>query len=446
MTTVPAGQATSRPWRPTRALRRGGALATVPLLAAVLIGQVELVLLAVPFAVGTALSLARRPVAAAQPSLSLDQPTSVENGEIRARVQVARDDDRVPLLCVVNTAVSEWIRLRHGAGHFASLLGGADTSTVRLTGTAKRWGPQRIGPATVRLSACDGLLVAERAVLPPAPLSVYPRTDMFDSAEMLPRASGISGVHRSRRPGTDGELADVRLFQTGDRLRRINWRVTRRTGDIHVNSTLSERDADVVLVLDTRHEAGVSGGVDGPDSVADATVRAAAAITEHYTRQGDRVALVEFGTRLRRLRAGTGRRHHLAALEWLVRLNIDARDMGRAYTPGSRLFSTVLQPPGALIVVLTPMLDAESANMLAVLVRAGRSMVAVDTLPEQIRPAYHGPWSPAGVRLWRLERQNTIDRLRSVGVPVEPWRGRGSLDQMLRHVSRLAATSRVLAR
>src|SRR5690606_13316478 len=146
--------------------------------------------------------------------------------------------------------------------------------------------------------------------------------------------AGLSGIHRSRRPGTDGQLADVRLFQAGDRMRRINWRVTRRTGDVHVNSTLSERDADVVLVLDTRHEAGVSGGVDGPVSVADATVRAAAAITEHYTRQGDRVALVEFGTRLRRLRAGTGRRHHLAALEWLVRLNIDARDVGRAYAPG----------------------------------------------------------------------------------------------------------------
>jgi hypothetical protein len=31
-------------------------------------------------------------------------------------------------------------------------------------------------------------------------------------------------------------------------------------------------------------------------------------------------------------------------------------------------------------------------------------------------------------------------------VPVEPWRGAGSLDLMLRHVYRLAAGSRVMAR
>jgi hypothetical protein len=50
-----------------------------------------------------------------------------------------------------------------------------------------------------------------------------------------------------------------------------------------------------------------------------------------------------------------------------------------------------------------------------------------------------------GYRLWWLERANTIGRLREVGVPVEPWRGAGSLDLMLRHVYRIAASSRVLS-
>jgi uncharacterized protein (DUF58 family) len=428
-------------WTPTAALHRGIGIAALALLAAAALGRVELVLLAVPFALGTVLSLVARPDRPPDSALSLDEPTTVEGGPVAARVGVT-SGARQPLLCVVSARLPGWIRLRHGTGYYAVLVRPRDTTGVLLRGTARRWGSYRLGPASTRTVACDGLLVARSEVLPAIPLTVYPSSVHFDSEEALPRAAGISGIHRSRRLGPGGELADVRPFQAGDRLRRINWRVTRRTGLVHVNATLAERDAEVLLLLDVRHEAGFSGGVDGASSVLDATVRAAAAITEHYAHQGDRVALLEYGSRLRRLPAGTGRRHYLSALDWLA--GVDATPAGRA--PGDRLLGTGLQPPTALVIVLTPLLDQDSANLLATLVRAGRSPVAVDTLPDRIRPPLTGEWTDAGVRLWHLERANTIGRLRGVGVPVEPWRGPGSLDLMLRHVYRLAAGSRVLAR
>jgi uncharacterized protein (DUF58 family) len=428
-------------WYPTRALRRGVLLAVLPVLAAVLLGRVELVLLAVPFAVGTAVSLAGRPRGVPERRLGLEQASSVEGGTAAARVEV-RNDTGSPLLCVVSARVSTWIRLRHGAGRYAALLPPAGTTDVRLLGTATRWGRQQVGPAAVWLYACDGLLGTERQALASVPLPVYPASEVFDSDEVLPRASGISGIHRSRRPGEGGELADVRPFQAGDRLRRVNWRVTRRTGEIHVNATVSDRDAEVVLVLDVRHEAGVSGGVGGPASVMDATVRAAAAIAEHYTHQGDRVALIECGPWLRRLRAGSGPRHYLSILEWLLEVN----RLPTGFPLGDRLVTSIMRPAGALVIVLTPLLDTDSATLLAVLARTGRSMVAVDTLPPGAGPSGEGPWSAAGQRLWRLERENTIGRLRDLGVPVERWQGPGSLDVMLRHVYRLATTSRVLAR
>jgi uncharacterized protein (DUF58 family) len=425
-------------WTPTRALQRGIGIAALALLAAAALGRVELVLVAVPFAVGTALSLAARPDRAPRSSLVLDTRSTVEGGPIAARVQVASDASR-PLLCVVSARTPRWVRLQHGTGYYAALVRPEATTGVLLRGTARRWGAYRLGPASTRTVAGDGLLVAYSEVLPAVPLTVYPAGGHFDSEQALPRAAGISGVHRSRRPGEGGELADVRRFQAGDRLRRINWRVTRRTGELHVNATLSERDAEVLLLLDVRHEAGDAGG---QGSVLDATVRAAAAITEHYAHQGDRVALLEYGSRLRRLPAGTGRKHYLSALEWLAAVETAPTGL----VPGDRLVVTGLQPPTALIIVLTPLLDQDSANLLATLVRAGRSPVAVDTLPERIRPVVSGEWATAGVRLWHLDRANTIGRLRGVGVPVEPWRGPGSLDLMLRHVNRLAAGSRVLVR
>jgi uncharacterized protein (DUF58 family) len=427
-------------WRPSMALRRGVLLVVLPSLLAVLAGQPELVLVAVPFAVGTAWALMRHPGRVPQARLSLDQEHGLEGGAADARVTVRNDTD-VPMLCVVRADVSSWIRLRHGAGYYGQLLRPAQTATVRLGGTAARWGPQRIGPAVVWLHTSDWLLSADPQVLPEQPLPVYPVSEPFDSDESLPRASGISGIHRSRRTGEGGELADVRPFQAGDRLRRVNWRVTRRTGDIHVNATLSDRDAEVLLILDVRHEAGVSGGVDGSASVMDATVRAAAAIAEHYTHQGDRVGLLEFGPWLRRVRPGTGVRHYLSILDWLV----DTNRAPTGYMPGDGLLTRGM-PAGALVIVLTPLLDRDSARVLATVARSGRSMVAVDTLPAGASPSLDGPWAWAGEQLWRLERANLMGRLRDIGVPVEAWRGPGSLDLMLRHVHRLATSSRVVAR
>jgi hypothetical protein len=56
------------------------------------------------------------------------------------------------------------------------------------------------------------------------------------------------------------------------------------------------------------------------------------------------------------------------------------------------------------------------------------------------------PWRSIAQRLWVLERENTIGQLREHGVPVVPWGGTGSLDQVLRDVARLATGPRTVYR
>ena len=74
--------------------------------------------------------------------------------------------------------------------------------------------------------------------------------------------------------------------------------------------------------------------------------------------------------------------------------------------------------------------------MVARFARAGRFVVAVDTLPPDLAVT---PGTRLGsrlaMRLWRLERENTIGQLREHGVPVVAWAGAGSLDEVLRGVS-----------
>ncbi|MEO3774817.1 DUF58 domain-containing protein [Micromonospora sp. B9E7] len=456
-------------WAPTPALGRAVLLAGLLLVAGVLLGRVDLIVLAAPFALGTAYALRRRPTALPQVWItSGDDGPLVEGGDVTAAVSVGNPDTVDYDLVVLRTRVSPWLRiLRAGFARDAAVgdvpptggEGPAASGTGRsvadrpfvtsvpvgsavdleLAGRALRWGRHPVGPAGARVATAGGLLVSRAVIVEPVRVRVYPRTEPFEAVEAMPRAAGLVGAHHSRRPGEGGELAGVRVFAPGDRLRRIDWRVSLRARQLHVASTLSDRDAEVVVLLDVLAEAGRSGGVDGAASVLDTTVRATAAIAEHYLHRGDRVSLLEYGPTARRLRPAAGRRQYLTVLEWLL----DVRVTASSHEPYDQVFGPQLLSSDALVVVLTPLLDERSAQMLARLARAGRFVVAVDTLPADLASPKDRGWAEVAYRLWRLDREVMIGQLREHGVPVVRWAGAGSLDQVLRDVARLATAPRV---
>jgi uncharacterized protein (DUF58 family) len=429
-------------WVPTRALRRAAGLLIVLMIAGVALGRIDLVVLAVPFVLGTVWAMLRRP--RRLPEVSLEVPGGIagEGSRLTGRVAVDNPDPAALSAVSVRTGRSRWLRLAGGAGdHVTPVPGGAGVD-VLLPCRAARWGRHQLGPVEVRAHACDGLLRSRRIVVPPETIRVYPITQPFAASDAMPKAAGIAGTHRSRRPGEGGELAGVRPYQPGDRLRRVDWRVSLRNRELYVNATLSERDAEVILVLDVLHEAGHTDVEHDTASVLDTAVRAAAGIGEHYLHRGDRVSALEFGPSVRYLRAATGHRHFLTLLEWLL----DVRVYPAGAAPGSRLLSYRVLPPNALVLFLTPLLDDRSAAMLAQLARSGRFVLAVDTLPGTAGPVATSEWTGVAYRLWQLERENTIGRLREVGVPVVAWAGAGSLDEVLRDVTRMAAATRAVLR
>jgi uncharacterized protein (DUF58 family) len=429
-------------WSATRALGRAVLVVALLLVAGVLLGRVDMVVLAAPFAFGAALGLWRRPHELPVVSVETTEDVLSEGSEVHATLSVGNPDP-VPFdLVVLRTAASPYLRLRHLDRPYVTTVPSDSVSDIGLDGRALRWGRPALGPAVAHAFAADGLLMSAAAWSPTRRLRVYPATEDFEADDAMPRAAGLVGAHRSRRPGEGGELAGVRMFAPGDRLRRIDWRVSLRTGELHVAATLSDRDAEVVLLLDVLHEAGRSGGVYGTRSVMDTTVRAAAGIAEHYLQRGDRVALVEYGLRGRRLRPASGRRQYLTALEWL--LDIDTT-VG-AFEPSPHAFGPHLFSANALLVVLTPLLDTRSAAMLARLGRGGRFVVAIDTLPPGLPLPVVLDWHNLAGRLWKLERENTVDLLREHGIPVVAWAGAGSLDQVLRQVARMASGPKAFVR
>ncbi len=66
----------------------------------------------------------------------------------------------------------------------------------------------------------------------------------------------LAGDYRSAFAGVGSELWQVRPYEPGDDVRRIEWNVTARTGVTHVRVELAERVLVTWLVLD-------ASGVDG---------------------------------------------------------------------------------------------------------------------------------------------------------------------------------------
>lgn len=61
-----------------------------------------------------------------------------------------------------------------------------------------------------------------------------------------------SGGHLSRTKGRGMEFDEVRLYQPGDDIRSIDWRVTARTGETHTKLFREERERPVFISVDYR--------------------------------------------------------------------------------------------------------------------------------------------------------------------------------------------------
>ena len=60
----------------------------------------------------------------------------------------------------------------------------------------------------------------------------------------------MTGAHDSRFRGRGMEFAESRIYQPGDDVRSIDWRVTARTGRPHTKLFQEERERPVILLVD----------------------------------------------------------------------------------------------------------------------------------------------------------------------------------------------------
>jgi uncharacterized protein (DUF58 family) len=284
---------------------------------------------------------------------------------------------------------------------------------------ADKWGRY---PIVARVNVVSrGGLVQGRGTADAADVFVFPLAPPQSTA--IPRTELLDrlGTHLTRHIGPGVEYADVRRYVPGDQLRTVNWSVSARRGSLHVTERLTDRAADVVVLVDGYPQP------PGPATEAtDRIVRGAVQVVQSALRSGDRAGIVALGDRHPRwLGADIGRRQFYRILDAVL-----AAGDGFENTPGT-LAPRAAVPPGAIVVAFSTLLDTEFALALIDLRKRGHTVVAVDVLEGA---PFEEERDRLVARMWSLQRSFMYRDMGTIGVDVVPWRSDVTLDQAMQLV------------
>ncbi len=411
-------------WRPTGHAHRLLVTGGLALGGGVVLGRPVFAAVAAPFLVLLAWGLTvRRPPSATVTVTSLPQQC-IEGEPIEVGLLVDTDEPVEHVAFSVPLPEDAGFELREDA------TAGEHKHTVPLV--AGRWGRWTLGPATARLITGGGVLHATVA-LPLGQIAIYPRANAEDAVLNVGRLPNRAGDHASRLLGEGVEFAGISEYVAGQPQRRVNWSVSSRRGQLHMNRFAAERALDLVLAIDAFSDVGEQGR-----SSLDVSLRGVVGLAQAYLRRHDRVGVVAIGGMLRWLGPDVGTRQLYRVAEQLLSVRLDASyvDPDLERIPRSAL------PPGALVVLFTPLLDPRSAEAARELRERGHPIVVVDVLTVEPVPGRRNRLGEPALRLWRLDRRAQRRELAQAGIPVATWDAATPLDAILAPLARVPLAAR----
>ena len=396
-------------WRASALARAIATGAGVALAAAVIGARWQLIAFAAPL-LGVLCSISwQRPIPKVRVHGEPDSQRCFENE--RARLTVWVTEESAP---TGSSAVE--LTVSPVAGMQLEVLEPQSGHAKTVAASAQRWGRYPIR-ARVEVVARGGL-VTGTATVDAAGVIVFPLTPPqstpIPQIELLDRL----GAHLTRHIGPGVEYADIRPYVPGDQLRAVNWPVSARRRQLHVTQRLTDRAADVVVLVDTYRQP------EGPATEStERVVRGAAQVVQTALRHGDRAGIVALGgNRPRWLGADIGQRQFYRVLDTVL----DAGD--RFENTTGTLAPRAAVPVGAIVIAFSTLLDTEFALALIDLRRRGHVVIAVDVLDSS---PFEGPQDPLIDRMWALQRSAMYRDMATIGVDIVPWRGDSTLDQSM---------------
>lgn len=404
-------------WEPSAAARRAATLAALLTGAGALTGRVALWLLAV-VPLTLLLAAGRRRPSGIRCECRLSATRCIQGDDVTLYFRVQADIPVAHLKVTIRAA-----QLMPSGPVTASGIRTDSVSGVAVLHCSGR-GEGAAALLDVAVRDAGGRWLG-RADLPAPGVRVFP-TPVPLRRPLAPRVlPPRGGTHVAAVAGAGTELVGIRAFQPGDTVRQINWPVSMRMSRWYVTERAAERGGDVVAVIDAFSDVAdsLSRAVDG-----------ALAVVLPALAAGDRAGLVILGGRLRWLTPQVGELARYRILD----LVMDARRDDSRPAPTCSRVPAVAAPPGALLVLFTPLLDPRALAMATDLVRRGVQLVIVDVLT--VRPVSaskamraSAPATAADLadRLWRWDRLAALARFGQHGAAVAQWNGADPLGPIL---------------
>jgi uncharacterized protein (DUF58 family) len=193
--------------------------------------------------------------------------------------------------------------------------------------------------------------------------------------------SVLAGEYHSVFKGRGIEFDEVRLYQEGDDIRTIDWKVTARTGGLHVKRYAEERELTVMLVVD------VSGsGLFGTGNAfkGELAVELSALLAFSAIKNNDRVGLILFGGEIEKVvPPKKGRNHILRLIREILALELDPRrEEGRTDLAGALEYTTRLLTRQSVVFVISDFFAPDFERPLSILNKR-HDLIALQMLDER---------------------------------------------------------------
>ena len=416
-------------FRPSRLTHAVAVVIAWAVCLAIALDRVELLFVALPLLVR--LIWARAPAATAVRDFAIEVEAGVRNeGEqLRIRIHAVIDGASGPVevLPVLPPLLAPAVR--------AVVVPQDGVVQCELAPVCRASGMLYFGAVFFRIWDRAGFWVTEIRQEQRVTIAVHPHAIPIRSLPAPRESEAPFGQHPSRRLGDGIDFADIRPFVPGDRMKRINWPVSLRTRQLHVNRFFEERSADVILLLDSFGTIGAR-----PNSSLDCCVRAAAGLAMTYLRHHDRVGLMEFGGLLRWTKPGAGPVQYRRILESLTRVAVAPT----VFLEDLAALPETMLPRHALIIALTPLHDTRFERAVMRLADQGRDIVLIAVRTDELSQAFlpRRAGDPMLRRIWRLEREEQLRKLRGHGVRAVHWSPSLPIETALRMVGRPATRRR----
>jgi uncharacterized protein (DUF58 family) len=199
----------------------------------------------------------------------------------------------------------------------------------------------------------------------------------------------LTGLHRSPRKGFSVEFAEHRMYQPGDEIRRLDWKILARSERLYVKQFEEETNLRAMLLVDTSRSMAWTGHPDRVLPKIDYARRLAAALGLILLRQRDATGLIAFDDQVRTVLPPRARWAQFRQLT--ARLAALETGQGTAAVPALSRVVDLLKRRGLVILISDLLFDPAAALAAMRFLRHRGHQVAVFHLLDPGELELEGP-------------------------------------------------------